>query len=683
MTSLPRVVTLRDSPHLLAALKSDKSAWESLSAILSRSSRATIGQMSSHVSETQLDQRPANSKFAAPCMAKIPHALKEIPRWLLWRAEGGQGEKPRKVPYDPSMLNSRASSTDENTWGSFDLAEAAFDEGGYTGIGVVLNGDGLVGIDMDNCVVDGAPMPGAVSVFRELGVEYIEVSPSGTGLRGFGYAGGLPTGCKGKYKGFDLELYSNGRYLTVTGRPLAAGPLVKLRGFEQLAERIRSDQRLTQRDGGMIQPATDERHAVLLNQVLSGDIYHDSLRDLAASLIATGMNEGAAVNHLRAVMKNAGSPHDSRWSTRMADIPKLVASASRKFKPSSGTPAGGHVHAERRYKILTPEDLTRSAHVKWLIQGLCPRVGLVALYGPSGSGKSFLALDMAISIAGGAGEWYGHRVTHRPVTYCVLEGEAGMGKRVSAWSQHHDRPVPDSLRFVTQPINVSDPDDITQLAGCINDVGVNCGLIVLDTLNRAAPNSDENSSKDMGAIIAGAKRLQELTGGVVMFIHHTGKVVENGMRGHSSLFAAMDAVIGVSNSKGAFWSVVKSKDDVTGAVHSFRLDPVVVGIDEEGEDVTSCVAVPTAPPFAVRKSKRLGQHQETAYTVLLGLLEKEGPAGREIHIDLAVQAVADQIEVGPRHKRLRAKEAIEALVLKGLARTEGDSISLCSAGISR
>jgi hypothetical protein len=94
----------------------------------------------------------------------------------------------------------------------------------------------------------------------------------------------------------------------------------------------------------------------------------------------------------------------------------------------------------------------------------------------------------------------------------------------------------------------------------------------------------------MGAIIAAAKQLQELLGGLVVLVHHTGKVVENGMRGHSSLFAAMDGVIGVSSSKesGLSWTVAKSKDDATGAIHAFRLEQIIVGIDDEGEDVTSC-----------------------------------------------------------------------------------------------
>lgn len=209
-----------------------------------------------------------------------------------------------------------------------------------------------------------------------------------------------------------------------------------------------------------------------------------------------------------------------------------------------------------RYNLQSAHELANTPPLQWMIRCLFPMTGLTALYGPSGSGKSFLALDLAVAVAGGANEWYGMRVTNRPVIYCVLEGEGSMGKRVKAWQQHHDKPLPVALRFVTQPINLLRPDDVRNLADAIRQAGGNGGLVVLDTLNRAAPEADENSSKDMGAIIAGAKALRAAIGGLIMLVHHTGKQLGAGMRGHSSLFAAMDAVIGVVQSDaGPRWEI--------------------------------------------------------------------------------------------------------------------------------
>ncbi|SDH07048.1 MULTISPECIES: AAA family ATPase [unclassified Duganella] len=326
----------------------------------------------------------------------------------------------------------------------------------------------------------------------------------------------------------------------------------------------------------------------------------------------------------------------------------------------------------RRYKLLSANDLANAPPLQWMIRGLFPQTGLVALYGPSGSGKSFLALDLAAMVAGGGDEWYGMRVKNGPVTYCVLEGEGGMGKRAKAWAQHHGKPLPDNLRFITQPINMLHSNDIEDLADAIIEASGVGGLTILDTLNRAAPEADENSSKDMGGIIAAAKRLQSLTGGLVMLVHHTGKEAVKGMRGHSSLFAAMDAVIGVMPSQaGPSWVIQKCKDDATGTAYKFSLEALVVGVDDEDDEISSCVAVPVGPAFAVRQSKKLGPHQVVAMATLEAIFC--GSEGAVLY-DEAIAAVAAKLDVDNKHKRERAKAAIGGLVDKGKIKIDSNYV---------
>ncbi len=201
-------------------------------------------------------------------------------------------------------------------------------------------------------------------------------------------------------------------------------------------------------------------------------------------------------------------------------------------------------------------------------------------------------LDIAAAVAGGDYEWFGRRVTQCPVTYVCLEGEAGMGKRVQAWSRHHNKPVPDAMCFITQPFDLLS-DDVPELAKAIIAGGGSVGLVIIDTLNRAAPGADENSSVDMGNLITAAKQLQSLTGGLVCLVHHTGKDITKGLRGHSSLYAALDGAIEVTaTDTRKAWSVAKCKDDVTGDAHPFKLAIVPVGIDDEGDEITSCVPLP-------------------------------------------------------------------------------------------
>lgn len=272
--------------------------------------------------------------FLSPLFANVPHALRNEARWVAWRAEGPTGQKPIKMPYDPSLPNTRAKVDDPTSWGTFPQVVAAFEEGSYTGIGIVLDGSGLVGIDLDNCVVNGKIDPAAQMLLDSVEATYIELSPSGTGLRAFGNAENLSSGVNREYNGLKVEMYSRGRYLTVTGHHVENGPVGPLRGFSELADRIRGEKTVNPQTGEVSTMAADERQAELIRCILSGEVFHDSLRDLAAILIAGGMFGGAAVNMLRALMDQAPVAHDERWATRRAEIPRLVVSAAAKFAPA-------------------------------------------------------------------------------------------------------------------------------------------------------------------------------------------------------------------------------------------------------------------------------------------------------------------------------------------------------------
>jgi hypothetical protein len=624
---------------------------------------------------TTQSEQPA---FLPPRPENFPAELIEQNRWVVWKAEGPAGTKPVKVPYDPTLAGAHAKVNEPNTWGTFAQADAAYSEGGFTGFGIVLNGDGLAGIDIDNCIVDGNIEARAIALMEQLGVGYVELSPSGTGLRGFGYAQALIKGTSGVIDGLKVELYSDVRYLTVTGHAIKNEPFAKLQGFSDLAEQIRNQRKMNQETGEYMELRPSDHQAELVRLIISGEQYHDSLRDLAASHIANNMPPGAVVNLLRALMDNSIGARDPRWQARFDSIPELVNSAHGKFKPlevdisrimssmvAKPDDADGPVVAKGlRYQIRSAADLANAPNLEWTVRGLVPKTGLAALFGASGSGKSFLALDLAASIAGGANEWYGKRITHCPVTYCVLEGEAGMGKRVKAWQLHHDKEVPDALRFVTQPVNLRDPDDLAELAAAILTAGGKGGVVILDTLNRATPDADENTSKDMGSIIAAAKALQGATDGLVMVVHHTGKDEGKGMRGHSSLYAALDCAIGVSKTMdGPAWIVAKSKDDAMGAINPFRLEVVETGTDDMGDEVTSCVAVSVAPPMALRENKKLGKNQQVALNIIHALFKARG--SEIIDLDAALNGVENAITADDKHKRERAKEAIKALHMKG------------------
>ncbi len=148
-------------------------------------------------------------------------------------------------------------------------------------------------------------------------------------------------------------------------------------------------------------------------------------------------------------------------------------------------------------------------------------------------------------------------------------------------------------------------------------------LTFIDTQNAAAPGTDENSSADMGRIIEAAKALQRLIGGLVVLVHHTGKDATKGLRGHSSLLAALDAAIEVTRDEDRReWRLAKSKDGKDGEAHPFRLEVVQLGQDDEGEPVTSCVVrVDTAGDDIRRAKVPQGGNQRLVYEGIRGLFK--------------------------------------------------------------
>jgi putative DNA primase/helicase len=302
-----------------------------------------------------------------------------------------------------------------------------------------------------------------------------------------------------------------------------------------------------------------------------------------------------------------------------------------------------------------------------------PATGFAAVYGPSGSGKSFLALDLCAAIAEGY-EWFGRRVTAAPVAYVCLEGEAGLSKRAKAWSVRNRRGLPARMRFITQPLDLRQSDDVADLSAAVVAAGGRGGLLVIDTLNRAAPGADENTSSDMGELIEASKELQRRTGGVVLLVHHTGKDGTKGLRGHSSLYAALDAAIEVNRTDDRReWSIAKSKDDADGERTAFALRVVELGDDEDGEPITSCIVEPDENAPTVARPMPRGKTQSVVYAAMKALLRESkdfgkagAPVGRPcVEAEAVIPVIADRLLCRPDQRQFQVRRALTAMTGEG------------------
>ena len=183
-------------------------------------SRGQLPEPVGQVGRTLLWAERDVAEWVAVRTDPVPAALRRCARWVVWREIVRHG-KPTKLPLrcDTGAV---ASSTDPGTWGSYRDARACVHP--HDGVGFVLNGDGIVGVDLDDCIHDGVLARWAERVVALFPGCYCEVSPSGAGLRLFG-TGQLERGrVLRTVEGGHVELYGTGRYLTVTGRRWGSAP---------------------------------------------------------------------------------------------------------------------------------------------------------------------------------------------------------------------------------------------------------------------------------------------------------------------------------------------------------------------------------------------------------------------------------------------------------------------------
>jgi len=159
----------------------------------------------------------------------IPAELRVLP-WVLWRAEPRGADKPAKVPYTVADPLRRASSTDPATWASFTDAVDAYSvfgdppadprRGPIVGAGVVLSRPaGITCIDLDRVISADEALDVRAATIVERCDSWTEVSPSGSGLHVF-VRGAVPHALKGD----QIEVYSEARYICVTGHQWPGTP---------------------------------------------------------------------------------------------------------------------------------------------------------------------------------------------------------------------------------------------------------------------------------------------------------------------------------------------------------------------------------------------------------------------------------------------------------------------------
>lgn len=622
---------------------------------------------------------------------QAPALLCACKGWLVWRFEDNQkGTKPNKVPY---YINGRrrhgvnGSPEDAAQLTDFESAKRFAADNNYTGVGFAFLPEfNVTGLDFDNCVLDGVIDPLVERV--TLGT-YTEISPSGNGIHAWvqGNLGDRKSGTEGNPFGF--ELFSTKIWLTFTGNTTE---LTDLTDCSDTVSDPNEDLTLLimHRFGG----ESSIPSFILGNPETMGV----DLATLRAALAVMPDNlsydewfaTGCAVHH-----ETGGSEEGFiLWDSWSANSPKYGSEEYGRYKwdsmgknttsrPITARSLLKRAHAlganvvipeiritpddfEPIFDILTPYNsgelkshynirtaadfMANIKPISWLIKGFLPKATLGVLYGESGSGKSFVALDICAALGRGVG-WNGLRCQAAPcrVLYVVAEGVGGFANRLTAHCHKTGISANDlNVDIISDVIpNLTDGVSVTNL---IHDILAReaYDLIVMDTFAQVIAGSDENSGEDMGRALGYCRKINQSTKAMILLVHHSGKDSSKGARGHSSLRGASDVMFEVTRFEDERCiKVIKQKDGIDGAEYGFGLIPVYLGDDEEGDDITSCV-VDYHEFVKPAKVKGLGGKQKLIFDTISDFTPGSWVA-RDHLIDRYLELTADQTT--PKHTR--------------------------------
>jgi hypothetical protein len=377
------------------------------------------------------------------------------------------------------------------------------------------------------------------------------------------------------------------------------------------------------------------------------------------------------------------------WDGEDVHPPTRLTGKEAEKEPESVTPEAEPFddHVPRRFKVEMWRD-AKDEPVKWLIDRVIPQRGFMALYGPPGTFKSFIALHMAAMVASGQ-TWLGHEVqSEGGVLYVAGEGHGGIGTRIAGLRKQYElTDIP--VGVIRSQVNLRGSEsDFTDLLIAIAESEIEKPkLIIIDTLARAFGGGNENASEDMGAFIAQCGRLQAATEAALLVVHHSGKDASLGLRGHSSFLGAVDTQIEITRHQEAqsgTLRITKQKDGKDGVEIHFSLNSVQLeppkGLGFESDESATLVVkeftgdLPDQdefkPPSGRGNKTGRGKHQVMAREALRHVIKTQGEyrimqgeRHRCVTVDVWRQEVYTRLgsDVEDSDKRKRWKELRDTL----------------------
>ena len=264
------------------------------------------------------------------------------------------------------------------------------------------------------------------------------------------------------------------------------------------------------------------------------------------------------------------------------------------------------------------------------------------LYGDSATGKTFIALDLMLSISTGQARWFGSRIDdeRRSVVYLCGEGADGNAQRIGAWIKAKNNEVEDTGSFyvIEDEFNLDNPLNADALIRAIKaKVHLDPSFIVIDTLN-CYFSGNENDATSARLFNFSCKKLSKEFDAFVLIIHHTGKNrdYKGEARGSSAFFGAMDTSIIASIVRDNIISLKVNKQKNGKLPEELLLSSEVITLDTW--DVDSDVTHPSSLVF-VRAEKSFYEGIEKDKELLIRIIQKIGE--KEVSLNQAKDTMKD------------------------------------------
>ena len=308
------------------------------------------------------------------------------------------------------------------------------------------------------------------------------------------------------------------------------------------------------------------------------------------------------------------------------------------------------------YNFIKLDELySQPLEISWLIEDYIPSDSIGMLFGASGSGKSHIALSLAVSIANGA-EWFDHKAKEGNVLILAGEGNNGLQRRLRAIEAKHETSInPERIFFSKRPIGLDTDEGYADAVNAIDDLDRDLDLIVIDTLSRHLLQSAENSNDDMAQFINRLELLKHRYECTILVVHHTGKSGKQEARGASALKANIDFSFGVQKDDNKICKLTcdkqKDADDDLAAKH-FQIKGVDLGeTDSYGNPITGACIVEAndMPSFGMPSGVDYKQ-------LAIDTFNPEKPLWQEAFIEACTDNIEDE------SKKSRFRRTVRALI---------------------